>query len=312
MKNDRRKKLISAVEQVAEATGRKPETIVEDLLRKILLKTPIDALQKIGLVTGEPKDKNIDLEATKRQVAEEIAHEFSFELLNERMRKISFMFGTVLEYRQARGLGAEFSYPCFWGDKDRKKFLLQLLALRKSLAKAARKGRNVNQLIVGIQHSTDSLAKVLLEKTDAAIAALDGKSYKLKVADVKAFEAKQRAEAEKIARKAARRQVFDRLTLRQYHRLCFSVLADALFDDDEKLVFAPYPLLTRQDVVRLLVLRFKKISSLETDMNGPRQKGFPKSFYKECMADVRSELKEYPADLVKEAKAQFGASRCSK
>lgn len=305
MKNDRRKKFISAVKQVAETTGRKPETIVEDLLRKILMKTPIDALQKIGLVTGEPKDKDIDLEATKRQVAEEIAREFSFELFDERMRKVASMFDTVLEYRQARGLGAEFSYPYSWGNKDIRKFLLQLLALRKSLAKAARKGRDENKRIVGILRSTDSLAKALLEKTDAAIAALDGKSYKLRAADVKAFEAKQRAEAEKIARKAARQQAFDRLTLRQYHTLCFSVLADELFDDDEKLVFAPYPLLTRQDVVRLLVERFKKIARLETDMNGPRQKGFPKSFYKECMADVRRELKEYPADLVKEAKAQF-------
>ena len=54
------------ITRVAARMGVTPEAMIEDMLKQVLIKTPMDALQKIGLVKGEPKNKNIDVEAVKR------------------------------------------------------------------------------------------------------------------------------------------------------------------------------------------------------------------------------------------------------
>lgn len=139
--NDKRKKEFAAtIKHLSEEIGKKPEVILENILRKVLLKTPIPALQKMGIVSGEP-DEDIDVEASKKNVAEEIAADLAAEATCGRMRRVSFMFNAVLDYRLARGLGADFSTPFLWRKKDARQFLLQLLVMRKELAKIAKRGR---------------------------------------------------------------------------------------------------------------------------------------------------------------------------
>ena len=302
--NDKRKKEFAAtIKHLSEEIGKKPEVILENVLRKVLLKTPIPALQKMGIVSGEP-DEDIDVEASKKNVAEEIAADLAAEATCGRMRRVSFIFNAVLDYRLARGLGADFSTPFLWRKKDARQFLLQLLVMRKELAKIAKKGADPSHPTFGVTPACDIMADVYVKKIDQAFEALDGKYHGLKAADVKAFAAKQKAEAEKIARKAAKRKPFEGLSLNLYYSLCYLVLSDANFADDTKLSFVPYPLLTREEVIRLLALRFKEIKNLQTEMNGPREEGLPKSYYREEISEIRLTLKQFPADLVKAAKAQ--------
>lgn len=294
------------ITRVAARMGVTPEAMIEDMLKQVLIKTPMDALQKIGLVKGEPKNKNIDVEAVKRKVSREIADDMMMKTVHYRMHRISYTFPALLQYRFGLGLGAKFVTPYLWGDEGNRRYIIELTAMRKVQKRVIDAKDDAKRPAFGLEDRPGIFWKFEYERETKTLDLMEADRYGVTAREVKAFEAEMKSEAAEIAAKAAKRKTkFEAMSVMDYFNVCDAVLDYCLGDCTDKVEFVPYSLLTRGDVLRLLRLLFRAIEGQKKDMEGPRKRQFPKRFYKEEIARIRRAINICPRELVKEAEARF-------
>lgn len=306
MTDKKKKGLGASIEKVAKMAGVTPQRLLEDALRNVFLQTPIEELQELGFVKDDDKRKRVSRAKAAKDVVGAVGQSFKTAVLANQWRRIEDAYGCVLHERMFAGLGADFVSPLLLKAKDGGCLAMQLLAARKRLAKIVKKGDDPKRPYFWEAEMPLSLAKHELDKIDRDIAVLDKKYTKVGAAKMKAYRDRMKREVEKLAKRTAKVKCpFDWLTRYRYYVLCNDVLEDMDFSDPKaKCSFPPYDLLTRESLIGLLAERVRKIKSYEREMNGPHDRMVTKADFKFWIRTIKLELKEFPADIVKAAKAQ--------
>lgn len=292
-----------AIAVLAQKAGKTTEGLIEQALKDVLAKASVDDLQRVGIVSGKPKDGKTDRTRSVDLVTEIFGDSLKKQVAAGVANAVRQMCAFVLHERLYVGLGANFRMNEFYSRAGLRKLVLEMKLVRRRFVKLAKDVDDPKRPYYWRDEYPSMFAKHDLNRIDRLIAKVADCLPRISEADVKAFAAKTKKEVTAMEKRTKGRTCpFDWLTPLLYDNLCKDVLDNGYFEDG-RLTIKPYALVTKDDLVSLLSWRYVEMTDHDKALKGPSDRMFPKSYHRECIRDIRRHVGVFPKDIQKEAKA---------